>query len=203
MNSDACAASELIYKLIKRQGMNIGQNRAICLYTGIMVDTGGFRFSNTTPTAHRIAAELIAEGISVDEIYRFVYENLPQSRVKLLGLVLSTLQLSLDGKIAWIHVTQNMYKRTGTTQEDTENFIDYIKSIDTAEVALFFVELKNGKTKVSFRSKNEFDVSKVAANFGGGGHQRAAGCTIEASVDETEKIVVANVQKELAAERAN
>jgi phosphoesterase RecJ-like protein len=134
----------------------------------------------------------------VDRISRFVYESLPSSRIKLLGLALSTLQVSLDGKIAWIRVTQNMYERTGTTQEDTENFIDYVKSIDTVEIALFFVELKNGKTKVSFRSKNEFDVSKVASNLGGGGHQRAAGCTIKASVDETEKIVVANVQRELA-----
>jgi phosphoesterase RecJ-like protein len=198
IDADACAVSELIYKLIKRYGMSIGQKRAICLYTGIMTDTGGFRFSNTTTVAHRIAAELIAEGISVDRISRFVYESLPSSRIKLLGLALSTLQVSLDGKIAWIRVTQNMYERTGTTQEDTENFIDYVKSIDTVEIALFFVELKNGKTKVSFRSKNEFDVSKVASNLGGGGHQRAAGCTIKASVDETEKIVVANVQRELA-----
>jgi len=194
----ASASSELIYKLIKRHGLNIGQKRAICLYTGIMTDTGSFRFSNTTPAAHRIAADLIAEGISVDEIFRFVYESLPESRIKLLGLVLSTLQISLDGKTAWIRVTQNMYADTGTTKEDTENFIDYVKSIDTVEIALFFVELKDGKTKVSFRSKNEFDVSKIAANFGGGGHQRAAGCTIEASVDETEKIVVANIQRELA-----
>ncbi|MBM3237827.1 bifunctional oligoribonuclease/PAP phosphatase NrnA [Candidatus Poribacteria bacterium] len=203
IDADACAVSELIYQLIKRHGMSIGQKRASCLYTGIMTDTGGFRFSNTTPVAHRIAAELIAEGISVDEIYRFVYESLPSSRIKLLGLVLSTLQVSLDGKIAWICVTQNMYERTGTTQEDTENFIDYVKSIATVEVALFFVELKSGKTKVSFRSKNEFDVSKVAANWGGGGHQRAAGCTIKASIDETEKIVIADVQRELETERAN
>ncbi|MBC8235198.1 bifunctional oligoribonuclease/PAP phosphatase NrnA [bacterium] len=197
VDADACAASELIYKLIKRHGMNIGQKRAICLYTGIMTDTGCFRFSNTTPETHRIVAELIAEGVSAEEISRFVYENLPSSRIKLLGLVLSTLQVSLDEKIAWIRVTQNMYASTSTNKEDTENFIDYVKFIDTVEIALFFVELKSGKTKVSFRSKNEFDVSKIAVKFGGGGHQRAAGCTIEASVDETEKTVVANIQKEL------
>jgi phosphoesterase RecJ-like protein len=198
VDADACAASELIYKLIKRYGMSIGQKRATCLYTGIMTDTGCFRFANTTPAAHRIAAELISEGISVEEISRFVYETLPPSRIKLLGLVLSNLQLSLDRKTAWIRVTQDMYERTGTKQEDTENFIDYVKSIDTVEIALFFVELKDGKTKVSFRSKNEFDVSKLAAHFGGGGHQRAAGCTIKASIDETEKIIVADVQRELA-----
>ncbi|MFQ6041032.1 MAG: bifunctional oligoribonuclease/PAP phosphatase NrnA [Candidatus Poribacteria bacterium] len=198
VDPSASASSELIYKLLKRHGMNIGRKRAICLYTGIMTDTGSFRFSNTTPAAHRIAAELISEGASADEIYRFVYESLPPSRVKLLGLVLSTLQLSSDKKIAWTRVTQNMYERTGTKQEDTETFIDHVKSINTVEVALFFVELKGGKTKVSFRSKNEFDVSKIAIKFGGGGHQRAAGCTVKAPIDETEKIILADVQKEIS-----
>ena len=202
IDDNASATSELIYKLIKQHGMNIGQERATCLYTGIVTDTGSFRFANTTPETHRIVAELITEGVSPEKVSQSVYENLPSSRIKLLGLVLSTLQVSLDGKVAWIRVTQDMYDSTGTNQEDTENFIDHVKSVNTVEIALFFVELKSGKTKVSFRSKNEFDVSKIAIYFGGGGHQKAAGCTLDTSVDETEKTIVANIQRELAAFQA-
>lgn len=198
VDANACAASELVYKIIKRHGMNLGLKRAICLYTGIMVDTGSFRFSNTTPEAHRITAELIAEGVPVSEIYKTVYENLPSSRVKLLALALNTLQFSLDERIAWFHVTQSMFANTGTNQDDTENFINHINAIGTVEISMFFVELENGKTKVSLRSKGDLDVSKVANSFGGGGHQRAAGCTVEANLYETERTVIDYVQRKLA-----
>lgn len=199
VDMDASASAIPVYKLIKQCGINIGLKRAICLYTGIMGDTGCFRFANTNPEAHRIAAELISEGVPVDEIYQRVYETLSSNRVRLLGLVLNTLQLSLDDTIGWIHVTQDMYVCTGTSQEDTESFIDYVRTIDTVEVAAFFVELKDGNTKVSLRAQNTLDVSKIAIDFGGGGHSRAAGCTITAPLNEAKQLILSAIQQRFVA----
>lgn len=194
---DASATSEILYRLIKKQDMPVGKERAVCLYTGIMDDTGCFRYSNATPTAHRVAAELISEGIKVDEIYRKVYETLPEGTIHLLARVLSTLNLTPDGKIACFYVTQEMFRDTGTQPEDVEGFTDYPRSINTVEVVIFLRELEDGKTKVSLRSQNNFAVNKVAADYGGGGHKRAAGCTVDMSYDKLAKVLVEDIQKRL------
>jgi len=191
------STSELIYKIIKRYYPKIGLDRAICLYTGIMTDTGCFRYSNTTPETHHIAADLIGEGVPCDEIYGYVYETVSANRIRLLGLVLNTLQLTDDGRIGWVSVTQDMYALTQTTREDTDNFINYIRYIDMVEVAVMYSELIDRNTKVSFRSRDSVDVSKIATDFGGGGHTRAAGCTLAMSIDEAQKIVIPAIRQML------
>jgi len=194
---DASSTSELIYKIVKRYHPKIGLERAICLYTGIMTDTGCFRYSNTTPETHHIAADLISEGVPYDEIYEYVYETVSANKIRLLGLVLNTLQLTDDGRIGWAYVTQDMYVVTQTTREDTDNFINYIRYIDTVEVAAIYSELKDHNTKVSFRSKDSVDVSKIATALGGGGHTNAAGCTLAMSIDEVQKIVMPAIRQML------
>lgn len=191
IEANACATCEILYRLIKRHGMPIGKERAICLYTGIMDDTGCFRYSNTTPTAHRVVAELISEGVRVNEIYRRVYETVPQGTIYLLAKVLNTLELTPDGKIAWFYVNKEMFKETGTKPEDVEGFTDYPRSIDTVDVVVFLRELEDGKTKVSFRSQNNVTVDKIAADYGGGGHKYAAGCVVDMPYDKLAKVLVA------------
>ncbi len=198
IETSASSTSEIIYRLIKHREMPIGKDRALCLYTGIMFDTGCFRYSNSAPDAHRIAAELIEQGdVPVNEVYRQVYESVPLGKMRLLAEVLQTLSLTSDGKIGWLCATQEMFRKTGTTPEDVEGFVNHIRAIDTVEVSIFVSELEDGTSKASLRSEAYVDIGKVAAEFGGGGHQRASGCVINAPHELAVKRLVANAQKQI------
>ena len=200
VETDASSTSEIIYRLIQHHGTPIGKERALCLYTGIMFDTGCFRYSNATPKAHRVAADLIQEGIAVDEVYRAVYESLPIGTLQLLSEVFQTLGTTPDGKIGWLYATQEMFRKTGTARDDVDGFINHIRSIDTVEVAILVSEYKYGESKASLRSKASVDVGEIAAMFGGGGHQRAAGCEIDAPCEEAIAQLVATTQQRMKGE---
>lgn len=175
----ASSTSEIVYKLIKHSQTPIGKASALCLYTGLMFDTGCFRYSNTTPETHRIAAELIEIGeFAPDEVYRNVYEQLPVAKLRLLSEVLSTLQVTDDGKIASVYATQEMFRHTGTNTDAVEGIVNQIQAIAGVEVALCASEMTDRSTKVSLRSQGHVDVSQLAAEFEGGGHARAAGCRL-------------------------
>ena len=175
----ASSTSEIVYKLIKCYQAPIDEACALCLYTGLMFDTGCFRYSNTTAETHRIAAELIEIGrFMPDEVYRNVYEQVPVAKMHLLSDVLSTLQITDDGKIASVYATQAMFRKTGTTPDAVEGVVNQIQAIAGVEVALCVSEMKDRSTKVSLRSQGCVDVSQLAAEFEGGGHARAAGCRI-------------------------
>ncbi len=197
VETDASSTSEIIYRLIRHHGTPIGKKRALCLYTGIMFDTGCFRYSNSTPMAHHVAANLIQEGIAVDEVYRAVYETLPIGTLLLLSEVFQTLGTTPDGKIGWLYATQEMFHKTGTTRDDVDGFINHIRSIDTVEVAILVSEYKNGVSKASLRSKSSVDVGEIASLFGGGGHQRAAGCEIDTPCQEAIAQLVAMTQQRM------
>ena len=197
VETDASSTSEIIYRLIRHHGTPIGKERAICLYTGIMFDTGCFRYSNSTPMAHHVAADLIEEGIVVDEIYRAVYESMPIGTLLLLSEVFQTFGTTPDGKIGWLYATQEMFRKTGTTRDNVDGFINHIRSVDTVEVAILMSEQKNGESKASLRSKSSVDVGEIASVFGGGGHQRAAGCEIDAPCEEAIGQLVATVQRQM------
>ena len=197
VETEASSTSEIIYRLIRHHGTSIGKERALCLYTGIMFDTGCFRYSNSTPMAHHIAADLIQEGIAVDEVYRAVYETLPIGTILLLSEVFRTLGTTPDGKIGWLYATQEMFRKTGTTRDDVDGFINHIRSVDTVEVAILVSEQKNGESKASLRSKSSVDVGEIASIFGGGGHQRAAGCEIDAPCEEAIAQLVATTQQQM------
>ncbi len=173
------STSEIVYTLIKHHQTPICQACALCLYTGLMFDTGCFRYSNATAETHRIAAELIDIGdFAPDEVYRHVYEHIPVSKIRLLSEILRTLQVTDDGKIASVYATQAMFHKTGTTPEAVEGVVNQIQTIAGVEVALCMCELSDGSTKVSLRSQGQVDVSELASEFEGGGHSRAAGCRV-------------------------
>ncbi len=175
----ASSTSEIVYKLIKHHQFPICEACALCLYTGLMFDTGCFRHSNTTAEIHRIAAELIEiAGVTADEVYRNVYEQVPVAKIHLLSKILSTLQTTDDGKIASVYATQAMFRKTGTTADAVEGVVNQIQAIVGVEVALCASEMTDRSTKVSLRSQGNVDVSQLAAEFQGGGHARAAGCRI-------------------------
>jgi phosphoesterase RecJ-like protein len=188
----AVSTGELIYKLFKGLEITIDKDTAINLYASIFTDSGGFRYPSTKPETLRIGAELLETGFSSWEVAKALYENYPIKRLKLLAHSLSTLQR--DDELAWITVTYDMYKATGSDDQDTEEIANYPRMIKGVEVSVFFRELNNGSIKVSFRSKDKVNVAAIAERFGGGGHINASGCTVKGSIDEIQQKVLTIVR---------
>jgi phosphoesterase RecJ-like protein len=170
----AAAAGVLVYNLLSDLKIAIDKRIATNLYTALLVDTGGFRYSNTSPEALRIACRLVEAGARPWDIAKEVYESVPYKSMSLLGRSLST--ISKKGDIAWMTSTQNMFKATGTKAEDAEDFVDYPRKVKGARVAVYFRQDGKNTFKLSLRSKDGVDVQKIAKRFGGGGHKAAAGC---------------------------
>jgi len=193
----AAATGVLIYRIIKDAGKDISYNSALSIYSAIITDTGSFRYSNANPEAFSIAGEMIEKGVNPWNIAEHLYESQPKERLLLLAEALSTLDFSECGKIGSLAVTLDMYEKTGASAELTDGFVNYPRSVRGVEVAIFFRELEPGHFKVGFRSKGKIDVSSIAATFGGGGHQNAAGCEIKGSLTEVRKIIYDKLQSVL------
>jgi len=194
----AAAVGEIVFDLAELLKVALTPEIAACLYTAILTDTGSFRYENTGPDTHRRVARLIEHGIDVAAISTKIYDERPVAVIRLLHLVLGTLRLSKCGRIAWLKLTRSMEAASGSGQADAENLINYTRTIKGVEVGLLFREMPDNQIKVGFRSKRRIDVSQLAAAFGGGGHPRAAGCTLPGSLAEVEMQVVAAVEKAVA-----
>ncbi|MFZ5352031.1 MAG: DHH family phosphoesterase [Bacillota bacterium] len=194
---NASATGELVYNLLKELRFHISKSVAECLYTAIVTDTGMFQYSNTTDITHQIAAELIKSGVSPSEMFQRIYQSQPKSKVLLVKKALESLEFYENDSISCISLTQEQIDETGATASDTENIINYGRDIDKVEVAILLKELEKGKVKVSFRSKNRVDVCAVAMTFGGGGHTRASGCTINDSIENAKQLAVRAVINEM------
>lgn len=192
LDTVAAATGEIMYELIKILGIEIDVEMAICLYTALYTDCGSFKYSNTMPKTMRIAAELLELGVKPNEISDSM-EIKPRSNIEMLTRVLETLTFDADGKIAYISISNEMYDK----DVDTDTFISYPRYIEGVEVAIMFKEVENAVTRVSMRSRN-LDVSEIAIAFGGGGHLRAAGCTIMATLLEAKKQVLQALKDQLA-----
>jgi len=189
---EAVASADIVYTIIKKIGIPVTPEIAICIYTAIMTETGSFRYANTDDHTLRIAGEMVSLGANPSEIADHVYNRNSIGRINLMGRVLSTLKFSGDGKIAWITVLEEMFKETGTTKEDTEDFINYPRSVEGVEVAILFRQ-SNNDWKLSFRSNGRVDVALVSLEFGGGGHSMAAGCFLKGSFEEVREKVLGKV----------
>lgn len=186
----ASSTGEMMYELLAKLGAKLHGKMLEALYTAILTDTGGFRFSNTNPAAHRISAELIARGVKPHHIYQEVYEKQSASKIRLLGKVLTSLNFSLDGRLVWFTVTQDLMKATGTQPRDTEGFADFPRSIDGVELCLMFLETEKRQAKISFRSKGKIVVNGLANRYGGGGHPYASGALVDGNFQQVVQQVV-------------
>ncbi len=180
---DASSAGELIYDLITHMNGEITLDVATPLYLSIATDTGWFKFSNTSATAFKACSALIKAGVKSEIIYEKLYQNKHQSYLKLLNLALGNLRSECEGHLVWTKMTKEMIKSSGVKFVDTDVIIDLIRAVSEVEVVVVFRELGERKTKVSFRSKHTIDVSKLASDFGGGGHVRAAGASLNQPID--------------------
>ncbi len=195
LDPKASATGEMVYKLILELGITLDRDIALCLYTAIFTDTGSFRYSNTTPESMRISATLLEAGADPWLVTENVYESFAYRRLKLLGIVLSALERSKDGRIAWVVVTDDLYRQTGTTSEDTDNFVNFVRSIKGVEVAVLFRQVETARYKISLRSKGRVDLSHLAQSFGGGGHKNAAGGTLNGALEEVKNRVISDLEK--------
>lgn len=186
----ACATAELLYDLAVVLELEIDLPIAEALYTAILTDTGGFRYSNTTPRAHAIAAQLIALGVDPELTYRRIYASLSPGRLQLLRDALDTLGVDAKFGLSWVSVTNEAMDRYGVSSDDLDGIVEHPRSVAGTRVALFFRDLGYGKVKVSFRSTGDVDVNALARQFGGGGHEKASGALVTGSLDEVRDRVV-------------
>ncbi len=187
---EAAAVGCILWRLFTANGFDISKATATYLYVSLLTDTGSFRYASTTPETFRISAELLERGVEPWYVAYNIYETMELKVLKLLGLVLGTLETYHDGKLAIEYVTREMFEKTGTGREDSEGFVNYARGVYGAEVGALLREDGENFFKISLRSKSDVDVSKVAALFGGGGHKNAAGCEIEGSLEEVKKKLV-------------
>lgn len=186
----ACATGELLYDFAATLGLEITPAIAEALYTAILTDTGGFRYSNTTPRCHAIAATLLAKGVDPEEMYRRIYASVSPGRLLLLRDSLHSLGHDASHGISWICVTADALERYEVSPEDLDGIVEHPRSIAGTRLALFFRDLGYGKVKVSFRSTGDVDVNRFARDFGGGGHAKASGALITGSLDGVRDRVV-------------
>ena len=183
------ATCQMIYHFIEALGKEdlVNQNIAECLYTGIMTDTGGFRFRSTSATTHRIVANLIEKGADPAMITSNTWDTNTVSRLHLLSLILGRIELVKDGKVAILYLKRDELKEFGFEKGDTEGFVNYGLSIAGTKMSAFFMEdLYEDFIKISFRSKDDVDTNAFArAHFHGGGHINASGGKYFKSIYET------------------
>lgn len=190
VNDRAAACGEIIYDLYKALRVPITKEAALPIYVSISTDTGSFRYSNTTAKTHRIAAELIQAGLDSESVNEQLYERSSCRRVSLLADILRKIKLALGGRVAWTVITADMMKKCNTVFEDTEGFVDYLRSVDSADIAFIMIETGKTKYQVSFRAKGRNDVNRIAEALGGGGHRKSAGCTLEGTLSHTSRKIL-------------
>lgn len=197
IRSDAAATVEILYDLIRHAGLALDAEAAAAIYTGLLTDTGGFRYANTSPHVMAIAAELLQLGVKGNELADHLLEKMTRPQLELLQRGLTRLRFSEDGRIGWLYIAPVDLEETGAASEDLEGLVNYARNVDGVEVGLLFKGTQDGQTKVSLRSAGRADVASIAQSFGGGGHVRAAGCRLECGLEEAMRQVVEAVERVL------
>ena len=201
IDRDACSVGELVYRLVKAAGGAVTQEMATCLYVTLLTDTGGFCYGGIRADTFRLAGELVEAGADPVRIAREVYFNNPFSKVLLLGRALSNLRRvpEADGPLVWLWVTHDDMVATHAVEEDCEGVVNYALSVAGVEAAVFLRELPEGRIRLSLRSKGKVNVAAISARLGGGGHENAAGCTLDGPIDRAAEEILAALKREIDA----
>jgi bifunctional oligoribonuclease and PAP phosphatase NrnA len=189
-DTEACATGELVYDIARVLELEITPDIAQGIYIALLTDTGGFRFSNTTPRCHAIAAEMLQAGVDPERTYIRVFASAPPGRVNLLAEVLATFEFDAEAGLSWLSMTAGALERHGVRAEDLDGITEHARAVAGTRMALFFRDLGHGKVKLSFRSTGDVDVNRFARRFGGGGHVKAAGAMVTGSLEEAQRTVV-------------
>ena len=195
VNSKASSTAEVLVDLIDANEIPLDNISATQLMTGLIADTGAFRFSNTTARTLRIAARLADDGADPSAIAREVYNNKPLRAAKLLGKALESMDMDKDGRVVWAMITRKDLLDLGASDADTDSIVNQVGAVKGPRVALLLRESEPNSIRISLRSKGDVDVNQIARVFGGGGHVAASGCTINAPIDEARERIVTEVLK--------
>lgn len=200
---ETAATCQLVWQLFKsmqKYGFKIDKKMAEAVYVGILTDTGGFRYSNTSAETHIIASEIFSLGADHYAISKKVFESNPLRSMKLKFAAMGVADFSCGNRIAITYVDSNMLKSAGATLKDSDGIVEELRNIDSVEVACLCKEQADGSVKVSMRSKSSIDVAKIGMKFSGGGHKRAAGCTIHKPIAEAVKLMKSELKSAVEGE---
>lgn len=198
VDTTASATAILIYRLLQWLDWPLSPAVAKALYLGILADTGSFRYASVNQETFAVAAKLIATGIDPWEAASQLYESYPPARMRLLGLVLPTLDLSACGRYASLSMTPADLQFSGALEEHADGLVNYARAVRGVEVAVFFNLLADGQVKVSLRSRGTIDVGTLALELGGGGHHNAAGVKLPGPLPEAKALVCGHLDQLLS-----
>ncbi len=200
----ASSSTELVYRILKQMNIAIDRAMATSIYTGILTDTGSFRFANTNSRAFDICAEMVGYGVDPYAVAQHVYGTYSLGRIKLLNMALDSIEISPNGKLSLMTLTRAMFAETDTQPEDVDGMINYAKRIEDVRVAALIIENAAGRDTttnghkhyhVSLRSDGSVDVARIASSFGGGGHFNAAGFGADGALNELKGLIYAIASK--------
>jgi len=180
----AAAVGQLVFYLLQQLHVPLDASIAANLYIALFTDTGSFQYKGTTAESLEVASSLLGAGADPTFAARIIYNSNPYEKLKLMGIVLNTLQRDSSGRIAWIVMTDEMLRQAGAQKSDTEGLVNYPLSVRDVRIAAFLRQDGEGKFRISLRSKDDIDVAAVAERFGGGGHANAAGFSLSGSFDQ-------------------
>jgi phosphoesterase RecJ-like protein len=191
VDASASATGQVVYALLQALGYEISKDAATNLYAALFTDTGGFRHENTSEAALRLGADLVALGADAGWVALKSYRSRSVAQVKLEGMAAARLQALHDGRLVHTEVTAEMLQQSGATSQEADGVIDHLAEVGSMKVAIVFRELKPELTKISVRTRDEFDATELCSRFGGGGHRRAAGAEIKLPLGEARGAVLA------------
>ena len=199
LEPDSASTAEIIYLLLQKMNVEITPQIASCLFTGVTTDTGCFRFSNTTVRTFEIAAALAKAGADTYNRIQVFFETKTKTYAALERLVLDSMRFYFSDRCAVICVTQDMYKRSGSDESETDRLANLPRQIEGVLVGVTMRELKDGSFKASVRTHGDIDASAICQRLGGGGHMGAAGCTLYGSKQQAVNSLLKEIQAEIDA----
>lgn len=197
IDSKSAATGQLVFLLLKELCVKPDQRIANSIFAAITTDTGNFQYSNTQKITHEIVAELYDWGVSANDVSIEIYESDRLERLKIEALAISKMRRELDGKLLITYVDQDMLKQTGAFMYETDRIVNLMRAIKGTEVSVLVKEYEKSVIKISMRSKQYFDVARLCAKLGGGGHARAAGATLNCSLEKAIETVINAFDREV------
>jgi phosphoesterase RecJ-like protein len=195
--SSSC--SEMVYLLFKKMGVVVDKEASTCLYTGILNDTGSFRYSNTSSHTHKAVADLLKWHLDIRRIYKNIYEDVPLEDMELLTKILPGMRSVFGGKVIWFQIKRQILKQRRPSFDLSEHILNFGRAIKDVEVCVLFKENLGTKNqvRVNLRSQGKVNVNKIASFFGGGGHKTASGLTVTGNIDRVRRMVLAKIKESL------
>ena len=193
VDQDAPACAQLLLVVFSYFNINVTKDIGTCILAGIITDTGGFRYEGVTADTFRFVADLCEKGIKVSQVYSQVFASKTRAKFELHRIALNRLEFLEEGKVAFTYVTKTDEKQVEAKNGDYDGLVENGRDVEGVEVSVFLRETDKG-IKVSLRSKNYVNASKVAMMFGGGGHIRAAGCTIQGTIEQAKNQIINRVK---------